>query len=439
MRSLFPYLALALLLAATGWAVSFGSNEPADFTFCNATEIKSVDPAIVTGQPEGRIIRAILEGLVKWHPQTLEPMPGVAENVVWNDKANRWDCVSDDGLVYTFKLRRDALWSNGEPVTSGDFVYSYRRFLNPTIKNQYATLLYYVVNGEKYHRPSLLKPGDRVEVELKRDGENSLSGRSGPVLKGKLVALQQHDGNRLYVVDVDGKRERFQIDAAADSGARDCQLVLLDFDEVGIHALDDRTLRITLKHRTPYFLSLLGFYPLFPVNQRCVETYGYPVWTRPENIVTNGPYLLHTRRIRDRIRLVKNPKYWNRENVRLDVIDALAVESYVTMLNMYEAGQVDWIPAVPQAMVEELLARERRRPPGAVREFNPAPMLQVYFYLVNVKRPPLNDYRVRQALSLALDRQEIVETATKAGEVAAHSLVPPGIEGYEQATCARAM
>src|SRR5690349_10927570 len=96
-RSWFPYLAVTLLMLSVGWAVSFSSLPPADFTFCNGTEIATVDPSKASGEPEGRIISALFEGLVRWDPKTLEPIPGVAE---------RWE-VSDDLLTYTFHLRED--------------------------------------------------------------------------------------------------------------------------------------------------------------------------------------------------------------------------------------------------------------------------------------------------------------------------------------------
>src|SRR5690606_21419938 len=106
-----------------------------------------------------------------------------------------------------------------------------------------------------------------------------------------------------------------------------CRAVRYDFERVGVEAVDDRTLRIRLAHPTPYFLSLTGFYPLFPVNRRCLEMHGEPEWTRQENLVGNGPFRLGERRIRDRIRLVRSDTYWNRANVHLQSIDALAIES----------------------------------------------------------------------------------------------------------------
>jgi oligopeptide transport system substrate-binding protein len=247
------------------------------------------------------------------------------------------------------------------------------------------------------------------------------------VLHGKLRAIEEmtdataETPQRVYVVDVDGRERRFSTIGA--SGAEKCRQVLLDFSEVGIQVVDERTLRITLENPTPFFLNLTGFYPLSPVNRRCLETHGRQ-WVKPENLVTNGPYRLQFRRIRDRLRLVKNEHYWNRKKVRLETIDALAVESPVTGLNLYMTGQADWIPTVPPSTVAPLLAEKRD-------DFKPTPEFTTYFYRLNITKPPLDDARVRRALALALDKREIVETVTQAGEVVARSLVPTGLKNYD--------
>ena len=170
----------------------------------------------------------------------------------------------------------------------------------------------------------------------------------------------------------------------------------------------------------------MGFYPLSPVNQRCVETHGFPAWTKVKNLVTNGPFLMESRRLRDRIRLIKNPHYWDRDKVYLNTVDVLAVSSDTTALNLYMTGKVDWILTVPATVVPELLKQERE-------DFKPAPYLAAYFYRVNTTRPPLDDQRVRKALSLVINRQEITENITQAGEIPATHLVPPGMADYDLA------
>jgi oligopeptide transport system substrate-binding protein len=327
--------------------------ERADFTFNNATEISTLDPATVTGVPEGRILRAIFEGLTVKDPATLEPIPGMAE---------RWD-VTEDGITYTFHLRRNAVWSNGDPVTAHDFTYSWERFLDPRTAAEYSYQLWYV------------------------EGAEAFSKDVGP----------------------DGSPRR-------------------SFDTVGIKALDDWTLEVRLKAPTPFFLQLTAFYPLYPVNRRNIEeakaafpqTWQFE-WLRPERLVTNGPFRIAERRVNDRIRLVKNPTYWAADEVAFDSIDALAVEQYMTGLNLYLQGEVDWINVVPAALVPRLMPRE---------DFDPQPYFGTYFYRVNVTKPHLADRRVRRALALAIDRRAITEKVTKSGQKPWYSLVPYGMTGY---------
>jgi oligopeptide transport system substrate-binding protein len=369
-------------------------------------------------------------------------VPGVAE---------RWE-ASDDGLDYTFHLRTNARWSDGSPVTSADFLYSMRRFLDPRTTAEYAYQAWYIKNARRYSGGGrAVRPGDPVEVELNlpEDAVNTLRGR---VIRGRLLDVVGADGESLseeelgdpdaaidrwtFIVDSNGKPQRFRYadDAAAaagdaPAGVRWCRQVLLDFREVGVRAVDRHTIKFRLEHPTPFFVDLLGFYPLFPVQQACVEKFGSPEWTYVENIVCNGAFVPEFRMLRDRTRLRKSETYWNREAVRLNTVDVLAVESTTTALNLYLTGKVDWVNDVPPPALRALL---REQPPRD--DVNPQPLLNTYYYLLNTTRKPLDDVRVRRALSLALDRKEITTHVLAAGEQPAYSLVPPGMPGYEPAT-----
>jgi oligopeptide transport system substrate-binding protein len=353
LRRWVPPLALLAVASLAAWSGSKARLEPADFTFINGTEVSTLDPATVTGVPEGRILRAIFEGLTTKHPATLEPLPGVAE---------RWE-VSADGLRYTFHLRRDAVWTNGDPVTAHDFVYSWQRFLDPQTAAEYAYQLWYV------------------------------------------------RGAQAYTTDLD------------DAG-RPRQ----GFETVGIRAPDDWTFEVELEQPTPFFLQLTAFYPLYPVNRRNLEearerspgSWQFD-WLRPENIVTNGPYRVVSRRVNDRIRLERNPTYWDVDSVAFETIDALAVEQYLTNLNLYEQGDAAWINYIPNQLIERLMVRE---------DFQPAPYFGTYFYRVNTTKPPLDDARVRRALALCIDREQITRFITKSGQQPWFSLVPAGMAGY---------
>src|SRR5262245_25440135 len=259
-RTWFLGLLLVLGLGAVTWAVRRGQLPPADFTFGNESEVASVDPALTTGIPEARIVYSLFEGLCRPRPDNNLPEPGVAE---------RWE-ISDDGLVYTFHLRNDAKWSNGEPVTAHVFHYSIRRILDPRTACRYSYQAWYIVNAKRYNLGGgQLSPGDAVEVELVPPPGTPNTVR-GELVRGKLVRTVPHEAEatepkaaryRTYVVDANGTQRQFQAsspDYPLKSGNEECRQVLLDFREVGVRVIDDRTIEIRLKDRTPYFLDLIA-------------------------------------------------------------------------------------------------------------------------------------------------------------------------------------
>ena len=193
---------------------------------------------------------------------------------------------------------------------------------------------------------------------------------------------------------------------------------------LGIQSPEPGVLEMELNAPTPFFLDLMGFYPTFPVNRRCLEEAQerWPdrweiEWVRPENIVTNGPFRIAERRVNDRIRLVKNETYWDADHVALGSIDVLAIEQDSTMLNMYLTGGCDIIDRVNTNVVQELMGRE---------DFQPTAYLGTYFYRVNVTKEPYDDPRVRRALSLVIPRREICEQVMKMGQLPCYSLSPRG-------------
>jgi len=441
-RTLFPYTALGLLAAAIAWSTSFSTVAPADFSFINGTEVESVDPARVTGSPEGRIITALFEGLYRPDPKTLQPLPAMALRHE----------VSADNRVYTFHLRKDAKWSDGTPVMAHDFAWSWLRLLHPETGSQYAFLLTEcVVNAAKYqHGPEV---GDSVQVELD-DRKMPLEPHpQGTLLAGKLMTIskpakpvfqpqdsetkqqrltEEWESKWVYTVEINGMPRQFcKEPKLAQAESERCLQVLLNVNEVGIKALDDQRFQVTLISPTPYFVYLAQFYPLYPVQRKCVEKYGYPGWIKKEHIVTNGAYQMEFRKVRDRIRLKKNPLYWDAANVKIDVADALAVESSATGLNMYLDGQVDWTQAPPSAVIPKLKSRD---------DYYGEASLTIAFYRCNVTRKgqegkPLDNVLVRRALNMAIDKRALCDNLLRAGQKPARSFVPPGLPGYEPALC----
>ncbi len=313
----------------------------------NGDEPRELDPHVVTGSIEHNLCLALLEGLLGRHPQTLELVPGVAR---------AWE-VSDDGRRYVFHLREDARWSNGDPVTAADFVYSWRRALLPALGNNYAYMLFYISNAERFHR-----------------------------------------------------RE------------------ITDFAEVGVKAPDDLTLEVELHNPTPFFLQLLTHMSYFPVHGPTIEAFGAPDergtgWTRPGNHVGNGPFKLSEWVLNRSIVVEKNDHYWDAGRVKLNRIVFYPIQNATTEERMFRAGQLHITGTTPLDKV----AYYRQERPDVLKLF---PFFSTYYYLFNTDAPPLDRAMVRQALTLSIDRQQIVEKITRAGEIPAFSYTPPEVNGY---------
>jgi len=209
---------------------------------------------------------------------------------------------------------------------------------------------------------------------------------------------------------------------AIENAERFARGKLADPDSLGFAAPDDSTLVVHLARPTAYFLDLCAHYPFYPTNPRAVSAHGEN-WIRPEHIVSNGPFTLVDWQLRRRIRLRKNLQYWDAAQVDLALADAIFSEQASTAFNLYAAGETDWIDSasIPLMIRDAVM----RRP-----DFHTSPYLNTFFYRLNVRRPPLDDKRVRQALDLAIDKQAITTHITRSGQIPATHLVPPGLPGY---------
>ena len=319
----------------------------ADLVVINGGEPDTIDPTKIRGQPEGRIAYSLFEGLTRYKA-TGETEPGMAE---------RWE-ISPDGLRYTFHLREGVKWTNGDPITAQDFMWSWLRTLREP-EAEYKYQLFYIRGAEAF-------------AEAKDDASRPPA------------------------------------------------------DSVAIRAPDARTLEVELKNPTPFFIDLTVFYTLMPVHRATVEAAekAGKSWLRPETIVNNGPFLLTEWRLNDRIRLTKNPAYWDAANVRLKTVDVLPAPSPNTAFNFYHSGVADVIldkSLVPTSLVPDLKKRA---------DYHATPILATYFIRYNVKRAPFTDVRVRKAFSLVVDKTLLTEKVTQAGEPATDAFVPPGTAGY---------
>lgn len=204
---------------------------------------------------------------------------------------------------------------------------------------------------------------------------------------------------------------------------------LQDFSKVGVRALDDHTLKVRLHSPTPYFLLLLDHHSLYPVPIHTIAQHGdlderSSAWTRPGNMVGNGPFALQSWQSNRILTVVKNPYYWDADTVGLNEIHFHPVPQATTEERMYRAGQLHITKTLPIERVESY--RESDHP-----AFRSHPYFGTYYYRLNTLKPPLDDVRVRKALALSIDRQLLVDRVTRGGQAPAYRFTPPKIEGYE--------
>lgn len=205
---------------------------------------------------------------------------------------------------------------------------------------------------------------------------------------------------------------------------------ITDFAQVGVKASDALTLVVTLTEPTPYFLQLMDHYSTFAVHRATIEKHGrftdrYTKWTRVENMVSNGPFTLEEWLLNRRIIVRKSDSYWNRDKVRLNKVVFYPTENLVSEERGFRAGQLHFSQDVPLDKIPGYLAQGDESP------LIVAPYLGTYYYLVNTSRKPVDDRRVRRALSMAVDRELLSRSVMQSSVVPAYGITPPGTLGYE--------
>lgn len=314
------------------------------FTYQDIDESPSIDPGMVEDVAGGDIVRDLFEGLMNQDADG-NLIPGVATGYT----------VSDDKLTYTFTLRDNAKWSNGDPVTAGDFVYAWQRAASPELASPYSWYL-----------------------ELM-----SITNVSA-VIAGEMTP-----------------------------------------DQLGVEATDDHTFVVHLSQPLPYFAQMVTHGTTFPVHQATVEAHGAE-WTRPENIVGNGAYVLTEHVPQERMTRVRNEMYWNNEATIIDTVVRLVINDDAQALTRWQAGELDKV-AVPTGQYPAL----KEQYPTEATSF---PSLCSYYYAFNLRDDAPEwekDVRVRQALSLAIDRDIIVQNVTAGGQIPAYTFTPGATAGFE--------
>ena len=204
---------------------------------------------------------------------------------------------------------------------------------------------------------------------------------------------------------------------------------ITDPNDVGVKALDERTLQVTLNEATPYFIQLMDHYSTFAVHRATLEKFGkatdrFTRWTRVENIVSNGAFRLKEWQLNRRITIEKSATYWDADNVKLNGVVFYPTENISSEERMFRVGQLHYTGSLPLDKIPVYQAMENT-------PYVRAPYLGTYYYLINVTRPPLDDVRVRQALSMAVDRERLNATVLQNANVPAYSITPPGTLGYQ--------
>lgn len=308
-----------------------------------ASDPKTLDPGLNGAADGGDVINNTHEGLVR--EQQGKVIPGMAES---------WE-LSDGGRTVTFSIRKDAKWSDGSPLTADDFVYSWKRAIDPATASEYSWLWQYT---------NVVGAYDAVQ------GEGSL-------------------------------------------------------EDVGIRAVDDSTLEVQLITPTNYFVSLMSFYHFAPVKRSAVEAGPEGAWAKDAELyASNGPFVLTSYAIGDGLTLEKNENYWNAGNVKLDRLEVKFIEDTATAYTAYQSGDFDYIHAnsVPSSEIPKLVAENP--------EFYIFPLLGTYYYNFNLDLELWRDERVRRALTLAIDREQITEVLSR-GNVPAAGFVPPGFPDHQ--------
>ena len=196
--------------------------------------------------------------------------------------------------------------------------------------------------------------------------------------------------------------------------------------DIGARALDERTLELTFRYQVPYIRELLTHYASFAVPQHVVEKHG-EAWTRAENIVTNGPYVLREWLPNDHIHLVRNPHFYDRDKVKIEHVYFYPTPDASAALKRFRGGDFDLVTdSVPPQQIRWLQL-------NLPRELRLAPYILSQYAQFNMHRKPFDDPRVRLALSLAIDREILAAKVMRAGEQPSYALVPPGIPGYRSA------
>ena len=406
----------------------------------NSGEPKGLDPHIVSGVLESNVIRSLFEGLVEAHPsKDGVALPGVA---------TKWYPVNEEQPdEWVFELRKDARWSDGKPLTAQDFLFSFRRLLTPALASDYSFMLYYIRDAEPYHKSQRSYLLSRNDANFSKEWWDSLKEIDfGPNEKAAEGSFNFIGLDKLSASQLENLLHKPDLFKWPESVSLEIRRKLikknLDFEksnrgklgkdqlkdlwpliDFGASAPDDHTLRVELNSPIPFLPEITKHYTWYPVPRHIVLKHGkigdrFTDWTKPDNLVCNGAFVLKSWKFNDHIEVTRNPLYWDKENVGINGVRFLPITNLYTEDRMYYDGQMH----VTYTIASELIEHSRENYPEHVRS---ELYLGTYFIRTNVSNKPFTDPRVRLAFSLSLNQKSLIDNVLKGGQKPAAGLVPP--------------
>jgi oligopeptide transport system substrate-binding protein len=414
-------LAVAMLAASCTTQASkseyFGKIDPPAgqvLRYISGSEPESLDPQKSSGQPEARLDMALYDGLAEYHPKTMQPMPSLAE---------RWE-PNGDSTEFVFFLRKDGKFSNGDPINAHDFVYTLRRGLRPELASRIAYLAWDIKYAQAFNEGDAFVRDPKTGRFLlaseaapeKTEGDAAAPESGEAATAGDALAKEGedaapdtefhkyiHEPLRLVVpFDEKDRQKALKDNQKLKDLIAGKEFVAVKAEDIGVEAVDDYTLRITLHQSAPYFIGLVAHQFFRVIPEKIVEKYGVN-WTKPGNIVCSGPFMLEEHKPYNQIVVVKNPHFWDAATVRLDKIVFYPLEDQTTMLNLYKAGDVDatYNHTVPASWLKSGVRK--------MNDYMDAPENASEYWIINTTKTPMNDKRVRKAFNLAVDKVALAD------------------------------
>ncbi len=348
------------------------NSEALDLSLCLASEPETIDPALNVTVDGGIMLSHLFEGLIKWADNDTAIYDNMNGAILAPGQAESWKKQenSDGTVTYTFTLRDDIKWSDGKPVTAGDFVYSWQRLANPETGSRYSLMISMVKGFEEivYGVPT----GETEEIIDEETGETQ----------------------EVPVMD------------------------MADASTLAVEAPDDKTFVVTLTYDCPYFEEICAFPCTFPVRQDIIEANG-DQWTyNKSTYVSNGAFTLSEWTHNSYIKCVSNPEYYGADGITTDSITFQLMDDQGAIYNAFLSDSLQFISSVPQEEIMSLIASGK---------LNVVDFIGSYFTFFQTQQAPFDDARVREAFSLVIDRNYIIEMISQSGEVPATGLVPSGI------------